>query len=116
MSEVRMSLQEYNQMKRELDLYKEIFQAVTTPCLDDWYVNYYKERKGSSMDIRTEDVLNSVSQESKKMLLKAIKENTESMLAEAGLLLEGILEIDSMSNIHFGSLRHPEEEKETSEE
>ena len=104
MSEVRMSLQEYDQMKRELDLYKEIFQAVTTPCLDDWYVNYYKERKGSSMDIRTDNVL------------KAIKENTESMLAEAGLLLEGILEIDSMSNIHFGSLRHPEEEKETSEE
>lgn len=114
MSEVRMSLQEYDQMKRELDLYKEIFQAVTTPCLDDWYVNYYKERKGSSMDIRTEDVLNSVSQESKKMLLKAIKENTESILAEAGL--EGILQIDSMNHINFGSLRHPEEEKETSEE
>ena len=114
MSEVRMSLQEYDQMKRELDLYKEIFQAVTTPCLDDWYVNYYKERKGSSMDIRTDNVLNSVSHESKKMLLKAIKENTESMLTEAGL--EGILQIDSMSNIHFGSLRHPEEEKETSEE
>ena len=49
MAKVEMSLQEYNQMKEELDMYKEIVNALTTPRQDVWDIKYFKENSDSNL-------------------------------------------------------------------
>lgn len=42
MAKVEMSLNEYNAMKEELDFLKRVVKEVTTPKVDDWYLDHIR--------------------------------------------------------------------------
>ena len=51
MAKVEMSLNEYNEMKEELNFLHRVVKEITTPKYDEWTAGYYKNgnnRKRSS--------------------------------------------------------------------
>lgn len=51
MSEVRMSLEKYDEMKSRLDLLERAFAEIFKPKVDGWSLNYYKEHPDYTMSV-----------------------------------------------------------------
>jgi hypothetical protein len=51
MSKVEMSLQEYDQLKDQLNLYEEIVYAIAKPCISGWQKDWYEEDKNNKAEV-----------------------------------------------------------------
>ena len=51
MSKVEMSLREYDELREKLRNYESIIKELTTPRIDDWELQYFKDHPGSSFRI-----------------------------------------------------------------
>lgn len=59
MAKVEMSLNEYNEMKEELDFLRRVVKEITTPKYDEWTAGYYKNGQSYSVSSEvTEEVRN----------------------------------------------------------
>lgn len=73
MSKVEMSLKEYDELMDKLRKYERLVNQLTTPSIDEWDYNYFKNNLNSSLtiygrvtdkdliDFLEEEVLNNVS-------------------------------------------------------
>lgn len=71
MAKVEMSLQEYNELKTELDFLKRVVKEITTAEYDSWYEEYYKN--GQSYAVSS-DVSNEVREFLEKECIKNLPE------------------------------------------
>ena len=107
MSKVELSLREYDELKEELDILREIVEAMTTPRIDNWSVNWYNEKNSSTLSITTDSVYESLSKKAAEFLKRSIRDNvTYSIFDE--LNLEGEVNYSSFS-INLGYLERKEE-------
>lgn len=92
MSEVRMSLEEYNQMQHELHMYKEVVEAITVPTVSDWDLKWWRDHIDNKLKVSSEPVIPNLSRESKKLLESLISFHVDEFIKESGI--EGEFEFD----------------------
>ena len=106
MAEVRMSLEEYNAMSRELDLYKRALQQLLTVEESEWALEYFH----SSIN-HTYSLTNAIHVGSDVVSL--VQEIIYSQLPDRVRKIadEGIVNLNDIPSMSFGSIRHKEEEE-----
>lgn len=98
MGKVEMSLQEYDNLKIEHDLYEEIVNAITTPKINDWDLDWYNNHTGSSLPVYADNIFGNLSQAAQRLLKSLIQIHIDSYLSSRAI--EGTFQFDT-DNIEF---------------
>lgn len=76
MSKVEMSLKEYDELMDKVRKYERVIKCLTTPRIDDWEYNYFKEESSRHMNVYSHvtdsEILNFI----RGKILEAILEDT----------------------------------------
>ena len=117
MSEVRMSLQEYNEMKDKLDRQERILSAFLTPTpFSDWDMKYFKEHHSYHPDL-TCDPMSHLSTDD-QMYLNDILHKIAITFAEEHFTKNGIAvfyDLDKIT-VSAGSFHYAEDTKKEESE
>lgn len=84
-NKVEMSLKDYDELKETLSIYEEIIEAITTPEIEDWDLEWYKEHEEASIYVKKPDILNSLSKKSSEYLRNLLYIRAKECLHIKGL-------------------------------
>lgn len=110
MAKVEMSLQEYDQMKKLLNVYEEIINVITTPNIDEWDIHYYNNGC-NFMPVYSNDITKNLSKDAQSTLKSLCYSHVYNYLADNNI--EGEFKLDL--KVSFGDVdlqNRVEEEKE----
>lgn len=112
MSEVRMSLQEYNEMKEKMDRQNRILNAILNPApISSWDIQYYKEHPSYSMPSHSLPLENLSAED--KDYLKSLIYRGASVRAEEQFVQDNMAVVFEMNPIfQLGYFKGIEETKE----
>lgn len=110
MSKVEMSIQEYNQLMDELNMYKEIVEVFLSPKIDEWDLQWSKDHSNSPISVHSINVLESLSMKSKNYIRSTINEYIENLMTTNSL--NGAMDLSTDFGIHFGHIQLVEKETE----
>ena len=80
METVEMSLQEYDQLRNDLAVYKEIVNAIISPKVNDWDFRWCEEHSNNHLTISANSIMDNLSQKAQGVLRTLIQEHTDSYI------------------------------------
>ena len=110
MAEVRMSIQEYDNLVSEKNMYKEIVESIVTPTLDQWNINWYNAHDTANLSIGSSDIYSGMSKQAGKFLKSLMDECIAKFIEENNLV--GNFDLNDNISMTFGYMSHIQEEKE----
>lgn len=105
MSEVKMSIKEYNEMRDELLLYKRVLSNLLRPEFTPWDVQWYQENPSSSLQAKSRS-LREMDNEVKDFIKSFVEKNFDNMMRDLPENIDiGEIDLESFY-VNILSIRH----------